>query len=29
MKDSKVELSDKDLEVLLKEFTSFLFQIYT
>ena len=24
MKDSKVELSDKDLEVLLKEFTSFL-----
>ncbi len=26
MKDSKVELSDKDLEVLLKEFTSFLDQ---
>ena len=28
MKDSKVELSDKDLEVLLKEFTSFLDQKY-
>ena len=29
MKDSKVELSDKDLEVLLKEFTSFLDQKHT